>query len=206
MTYETAASAYDEDADTLLRLLDSIEQIVSGETVTSSDRLYDRSIRPRKMTIRDAQAKLEPMVSTLRSIVVRMRAATPRPQADAVAPFQERVQLWMMACFGAEISADLGERNLRFLEEALELVQSCGCSVDEAHQMVDYVFNRPIGEPSQEVGGVMVTLAALCLANSLDMHTASETELSRIWTKVEVIRAKQASKPVPVRSRTAGRI
>ena len=73
----------EEDADTLLRLLDSIEQIVSGETVTSSDRLYDRSIRPRKMTIRDAQAKLEPMVNVLRSIVVRMRNPAPRPQADA---------------------------------------------------------------------------------------------------------------------------
>lgn len=41
----------------------------------------------------------------------------------------------------------------------------------------------------------MVTLAALCLANALDMHDAAETELARIWTKVEAIRAKQAAKP-----------
>ena len=41
----------------------------------------------------------------------------------------------------------------------------------------------------------MVTLAALCLANALDMHRAGEAELARIWTKVEQIRAKQASKP-----------
>ncbi len=32
------------------------------------------------------------------------------------APFQARVQPWMMACFGAEIAADAQERNHRFLE------------------------------------------------------------------------------------------
>ena len=46
-----------------------------------------------------------------------------------------------------------------------------------------------------EPRGVMVTLAALCLADALDMHRAGEAELARIWTKVEQIRAKQASKP-----------
>lgn len=114
------------------------------------------------------------------------------PQAQA---FQQRVQPWMMACFGPEISADSRERNHRFLEEALELVQSCGCTASEAHQLVDYVYGRPWGEPAQEAGGVMVTLAALCLANGLDMHACGETELARIWTKVEAIRAKQAAKP-----------
>lgn len=109
--------------------------------------------------------------------------------------FQQRVQPWMMACFGPEISADRIERNHRFLEEALELVQACGCSASEAHQLVDYVFGRPVGELVQEAGGAMVTLAALCLANGLDMHAAGETELARIWTKVEAIRAKQAAKP-----------
>ena len=109
--------------------------------------------------------------------------------------FQQRVQPWMMACFGPAISADACERNHRFLEEALELVQSCGCTASEAHQLVDYVFGRPVGDKQQEVGGVMVTLAALCLAQDLDMHAAGDVELARIWTKVEAIRAKQAAKP-----------
>ena len=113
----------------------------------------------------------------------------------AAEPFQSRVQPWLMACFGEMIAGDREERNHRFLEEALELVQACECSASEAHQLVDYVYGRPIGEPAQEVGGVMVTLAALCLANDLDMHDAAETELVRIWTKVEAIRAKQAAKP-----------
>lgn len=93
------------------------------------------------------------------------------------------------------IAGDPVERNHRFVEEALELAQACGCSASEAHQLVDYVYGRPVGEKAQEVGGVMVTLAALCLAQGLDMHEAGEIELARIWTKVEAIRAKQAAKP-----------
>ena len=109
--------------------------------------------------------------------------------------FQGRVQQWMLECFGAEISADKVERNHRFLEEAIELVQATGCTAYEAHQLVDYVYGRPIGEPEQEVGGVMITLAALCLANGLSMHDSGEAELARIWTKIEQIRAKQDTKP-----------
>mgnify|MGYP007027781017 CR=1 FL=1 len=110
-------------------------------------------------------------------------------------PLQQRVHPWLMACFGPEISADTVERNHRFLEEALELVQACDCSREDAHKLVDYVFDRPVGERHQEVGGVMITLAALCLAQKLDMHQAGEDELARIWTKVDMIRQKQASKP-----------
>lgn len=54
--------------------------------------------------------------------------------------FQERVGPWMLACFGEQISRDPVERNHRFLEEALELVQSLGCTASEAHQLVDYVY------------------------------------------------------------------
>jgi hypothetical protein len=110
-------------------------------------------------------------------------------------PFQYRVLPWLIECFGPVIADDAAERNHRFLEESLELVQSCGCTASEAHQLVDYVFGRPVGEKKQESGGVSVTHAALCLANDIDMHAAAEVELARIWTKVEQIRAKQAAKP-----------
>lgn len=116
---------------------------------------------------------------------------------DLLEPFQKRVQPWLLECFGEVIAADKKERNHRFFEEATELVQSLGCTASEAHQLVDYVFGRPVGEPLQETGGVMVTLAALCLANGLDMNVAGEIELGRISvpSMVEKIRAKQAAKP-----------
>lgn len=110
--------------------------------------------------------------------------------------YQERINKWMLACFGPAISADKTERNYRFLEEALELVQANGCTRDEACQLVDYVYGRPQGDINQEVGGVMVTLAALCTATNVDMDQGGETELARIWTKIEQIRAKQAAKSI----------
>lgn len=94
--------------------------------------------------------------------------------------FQDHVHPWMLECFGKTITSDRDERNRRFLEEALELVQSLGCTRDQAHQLVDYVFDRSAGESRQEVGGVMVTLAALCLANGFEMHADGEAELVRI--------------------------
>ena len=109
--------------------------------------------------------------------------------------FQQRVAPWMQACFGPEISADRLERNDRFMEEALELVQATGYPKERAYALIEYVYGRDQGEINQEVGGVMVTLAAHCLAHGVDMHAAAETELARIWTKVEKIRAKQAAKP-----------
>ena len=115
--------------------------------------------------------------------------------SGAVEPFQKRVNDWILACFGQAIADDRIERNHRFLEEALELVQSIGCTQSEAHQLVDYVFGREIGDPPQEIGGVMNTLAALCNSSGFDMVSCGEIELSRVWTKVEKIRAKQAAKP-----------
>lgn len=109
--------------------------------------------------------------------------------------FQDRVDRWLLACFGVEIARDKAERNHRFLEEALELAQACDCTKAEALQLVDYVFAREIGEPTQEVGGVMNTLAALCIAHEIDMDDAGHIEMDRCWTKVDQIRAKQAAKP-----------
>ena len=109
--------------------------------------------------------------------------------------FQARVQQWMLKCFGKAIAADTRERNHRFLEESLELVQACGCTVEEAHMLVDYVFSRPVGEKAQEVGGVRLTHAALCSAQGIDMEAAGETELERVWGCMAQIRAKQAGKP-----------
>lgn len=118
--------------------------------------------------------------------------------------FQERVRPWLDACFGPQVAVDPVERNQRFLEEALELTQATGISRSEAHQLVDYVFDREAGNPDQEVGGCMNTLAALCLAHGLDMHEAGERELERVWGAdiLLKIRAKQKAKPrfIPVAS------
>lgn len=113
------------------------------------------------------------------------------------ASFQSRVAPWLVECFGDGIARDTQERNQRFLEEALELFQACGSTCAEANQLVDYVYGRDAGEQSQEVGGVMVTLAALCHAHRLAMHQCGEIELDRISRPevMERIREKQKRKP-----------
>jgi NTP pyrophosphatase (non-canonical NTP hydrolase) len=111
--------------------------------------------------------------------------------------WQLRVANWVFRCFGWDIANDTLERSDRFLEEALELVQAANYDKQRAHALVEYVFNRPPGELRQEVGGVMVTLTALCNAHVIQLLDAGETELARISTEKMVlkIRAKQAAKP-----------
>jgi NTP pyrophosphatase (non-canonical NTP hydrolase) len=109
--------------------------------------------------------------------------------------FQAGVDAWMDACFGDEIKADVQERCDRFIEEALEFVQAAGYSADRAHALVDYTFGRPQGDINQEVGGVMVTLAAMSNTLGVDIGACAEAELARVWSKIAAIRAKQAAKP-----------
>lgn len=111
--------------------------------------------------------------------------------------FQEKVRAWVIKCFGLEIADDVQERNNRFLEEALELVQATGCTAQDAHALVDYVYGRPIGDREQEVGGTLVTLASLCAAIGIDLEEAGNIEIERISTSdmIKKIRKKQESKP-----------
>jgi hypothetical protein len=109
--------------------------------------------------------------------------------------YQQRVLPWHQTCFSAEVWLDIVERGDRLLEEVLELLQSNGYDPARVPMIHRYVFNRPVGETFQEVGGVMVCLAAYCNAAQVDMQHAAETELARIWTKVDQIRAKQLTKP-----------
>lgn len=109
--------------------------------------------------------------------------------------FQERVHYWLEAAFGVEASKDKMERVHRFIEEGLELAQSLGCTREDAHKLVEYVFDRPVGEPLQELGGTMTTIAALSAIHGFDMESAAEHELGRMWILIEKIRAKQKAKP-----------
>lgn len=109
--------------------------------------------------------------------------------------FQRRVTDWVVTCFGGVRAIEPLERAQRMLEEALELAQACGCTEGDAHKLAEYVFARPPGSVQEEVGGVMVTVAALCGAVSVDMAAAGETELDRDWTRIDEIRAKAEGRP-----------
>lgn len=101
------------------------------------------------------------------------------PRGD-MALFQADVGKWMVEVFGEQIAMDPLERIMRFLEEALELAQAEGMTAAEVGRVVDYVYGRPTGETVQEVGGVMVTLAAFCFRREVSLKGAALTEFDRI--------------------------
>lgn len=110
--------------------------------------------------------------------------------------FQADVADWMDQCFLPSLSNNMTERGDRLLEEVLELLQAHGYDSARVPTLVNYVFGRPVGEPAQEVGGVMVTLAAYCSVAGLSMQADGQAELDRI-NQPEVmarIRAKQEAK------------
>lgn len=110
--------------------------------------------------------------------------------------FQADVAEWMARAFVPSLYSNMIERGDRLLEEVLELLQAHGYDRSRVPTLVDYVYSRDAGQPAQEVGGVMVTLAAFCSVAELDMHEAAATELERI-KRPEVmakIRAKQEAK------------
>lgn len=109
--------------------------------------------------------------------------------------YQNCIREWLYKCFNEELCASKPERNHRFLEEALELVQSNGISKEECLKIVDYVYSRPEGDPFQEIGGVATTLAALCASYGVSLEDAALVELARIEDKVDQIREKQSKKP-----------
>ncbi|WP_205954377.1 hypothetical protein [Pseudoxanthomonas winnipegensis] len=113
-----------------------------------------------------------------------------------VASFQEGVSTWMQQCFIPSLYSNMTERGDRLLEEVLEMLQAHGYDRTRVATLVDYVYARPVGEPAQEVGGVMVTLAGFCWVAGLDMHAAGDAELRRITQPelMEKIRRKQEAK------------
>jgi hypothetical protein len=52
--------------------------------------------------------------------------------------FQAKVEPWLRTCFGEVIMNDRQERNHRFLEEALELVQAAGCTREVEYPALPY--------------------------------------------------------------------
>lgn len=112
---------------------------------------------------------------------------------------QTETHEWMTRALGPGIRDDKRERILRFLEEAMELCQVCELPVGAIYAMIDYTYNRPVGEIEDEVGGVMICLAALCNANFVDMQTAVDTRMLLCHQNMEAIRLKHMAKPSSVR-------
>lgn len=118
---------------------------------------------------------------------------------DNMMHFQSAVSHWAVEVFGGHIASNVPTRCYRFAEESVELNQALGMTKEQWNLILDYVYGRPVGEPAQEVGGVMVTLAALCAATGISLHMSAWDEHERCKRPeiMEKIRAKQRNKPNP---------
>jgi hypothetical protein len=110
---------------------------------------------------------------------------------------ENSTKTWLSATFHP-VFLEPPERVIRLLEEALELYQSEGASRAKAHALIDYVFDRPVGDPFQELGGVMICAAGYAAVKGFALFEAWITEQERIVDPEMIlkIRAKHAAKPV----------
>jgi hypothetical protein len=96
---------------------------------------------------------------------------------------QVDVSLWCEAAFGADHASSVPQRAVRMLEEAVELYQACGGDLMMAHKLLDFVFARPVGTISGELGGVGITTLALAQAAGEDADEAECIEFDRVLAK-----------------------
>lgn len=109
---------------------------------------------------------------------------------------QDTIARWIRRVIGDAALENPRERALRVVEEAVELGQSLDLDAAIVHRLVDYVYSRPVGEPSQEIAGTLVTVYGAAAALGVDADDALGRELVRIHTpEVEAkVRRRQAEK------------
>ena len=117
----------------------------------------------------------------------------------SISTFQDWAANWVEHCFGIQSSrtARRKKRVMRFFEEACELAQSFDMPKSHAELILHMVYERKPGDPKQEAGGVMCTLAALADDRALNLERCANVELKRIWRHAEAIREREKSKPQP---------
>lgn len=90
---------------------------------------------------------------------------------------------WAMRSFGKEHVINVPERGLRALEESIELAQALGVPRETALLCVQTVYDKPVGNPMQEGGGALMTLAILCHELRWDAMELLEAEVRRVLNK-----------------------
>ncbi|MCW0398731.1 hypothetical protein NB688_000545 [Xanthomonas sacchari] len=164
---------------------------------TDQRELIDRGLGYLSTSLEDLESSPDrrPGIMTTEAMAC-LRDALDSKAPMPAASFQASVGEWMAHCFSPRACSSMTERGDRMLEEVLELLQAHGYDSGRVATLVGYVYGRPVGEPAQEVGGVMVTLAAYCHTAGLDMHAAGAAELHRIYQPEAMakIRRKQEAK------------
>lgn len=122
-----------------------------------------------------------------------------RYTAAAAAFFDDVPMLrWLDEVFPNAGGRDPEERIIRTAEEVLELAQTENVTREQMHALVDQVFDKPVGDRMQELGGSLVTLCSYMAVRGLDGVKAFNDEFTRCRDPetIERIKAKHAQKAV----------
>jgi R67 dihydrofolate reductase len=109
--------------------------------------------------------------------------------------YQERVAAAHHALFHDD-PTDVAERVARFFEEAVETCQALGLTHYDADKLLNYTYDRPVGEPKKEIGAALLTLASLCVVAGYDLAECGEADLEKLQRPETIarIRAKRSTR------------
>lgn len=143
---------------------------------------------------RDLHERTVAQIASVRSFVeqgILDRVANP------LTNLADRTARWVVRTFGLPNLTDRRERARRIVEEAIEVAQSEGIDEARVRRLVERVYSRPVGMIGDEIGGLLLTIAAW-QANTPSMSPFVEAE-RLLSTKLEPgdperFRAKHADK------------
>lgn len=104
---------------------------------------------------------------------------------------QMKVYEWVQLAFGPEHANNVKQRSVRFLEEAFELYQACGGDRRMAHELLDFVFDRPSGILHREIGQVGLTLLSVAAAAEYNCDAEERIEVERVMAIDPAIMAER---------------
>lgn len=114
----------------------------------------------------------------------------------SLAIMQRLTRAWTGRAFTSNVVTNIQERVIRLMEETNESGQAEGITREQAHAIVDQVYDKEPGDAFQELGGVMICVTAYAEARGFSSELAWETEFNRINEPavIDKIRAKQITK------------
>jgi NTP pyrophosphatase (non-canonical NTP hydrolase) len=90
---------------------------------------------------------------------------------------------WAIRSFGKDHVYDMPVRVLRLVEEVVELAQAHDIPYSQLHRLIDIVYDRPRGDPEQEIGGVMMVATLFCAVCGVEADEVFHRELRRVLEK-----------------------
>lgn len=109
--------------------------------------------------------------------------------------WQNEIKAFVHRVWGKKAMASLPERAARVVEEAVELGQAEDVPREAILAIIERVYSRPKGNPSEEAGDVMFTLLAYTETAGVDIESVLALRLERVEAiPVEDLRERHKQK------------